>query len=131
MFVKKFPRFEDPFCLGIGEKARSLEHRSVVEQRSPSSSAAANETTEPDLPEWALSVPDGVTACQGYDLCLDLRCGTCYDAYLGAHATCGKLTYYDCNLHLPRECQPMRCTETNIHEVKVGRAPLLPVYFPP
>ena len=67
--------------------------------------------------QWVLSVPDSVTPCQGYDMCLDLRCGSCYDPYLGAHTSCGKLTYYDCNVNLPRECQPMRCTETNIHEV--------------
>ena len=67
--------------------------------------------------QWVLSVPDSVTPCQGYDMCLDLRCGACYDPYLGAHTSCGKLTYYDCNVNLPRECQPMRCTETNIEEV--------------
>lgn len=127
VLVKKFPRFEDPFCLGKQEKARSLrlENANSFSENSTSRQdllgrdprTSVKPFADPNTPNWVLSVPDSVTPCQGYDMCLDLRCGSCYDPYLGAHTSCGKLTYYDCNVNLPRECQPMRCTETNIHEI--------------
>jgi len=139
VLLKKFPRFEDVFCLGIEEKARSLDLDS--QPRIESSSNGTTVTSNTSDPEWLLSVPDAVTPCQGFDLCLDLRCGTCYDPYLGAHTSCGKLTYYDCNVHLPQECQPMRCTETNINDIFSGNSrqpksdepvsPLMVRNFPP
>ncbi len=68
VFVKKFPRWEDPFCLGIEEKARSLPLISTREENS-----RKNETEnmlEPlvdDIdPDWVIKVPDAVTPCQGY-----------------------------------------------------------------
>jgi len=139
VLVKKFPRFQDVYCLGIEEKARKMEGNSV--SRIEGSTNQTNQTEEEKEPKWLLSVPDAVTPCQGFDICLDLRCGTCYDPYLGAHTTCGKLTYYDCNIHLPAECQPMRCTETNINEIFSDRgrqpkseqlsSPLMVRNFPP
>jgi hypothetical protein len=80
---------------------------------------SADLENELETPNWVMDVPDAVTPCQGYDVCLDLRCGSCYDSYLGAHTSCGKMTYFDCTSSLPSECQPMRCTETNINEVKI------------
>lgn len=71
-------------------------------------------------PSWAMTVPDAVTPCQSFDLCIDLKCGTCYDPYLGAHVSCGKMTYYDCQMNLPVECRPLKCTDTNIRELKVS-----------
>lgn len=65
-----------------------------------------------------MEVPEAVTPCQGFDLCLDLNCGSCYDSYLGVHTSCGKMSYFDCTANLPNECQPLKCTETNINEVK-------------
>ena len=70
------------------------------------------------LPEWVMPVADAITPCQGYDVCLDLMCGACYDGYLGTHTSCGKMTYYDCQVNLPAECRPLRCTETNVNEVR-------------
>ena len=72
--------------------------------------------TEND-PEWVMPVPDAVTPCKGYDTCLHLECGKCYDPYLGAHTTCGKLSYYDCRVGLPEMCRPVSCTDSNVNEV--------------
>lgn len=54
---------------------------------------------------------------QGYDVCLDLRCGSCFDPYLGAHTSCGRMTYYDCQLGLPRACRPIQCTDTDVKAI--------------
>ena len=109
VFVKKFPRYEDTFCLGIQERSRSLQlpsHNNTEQQRQP----------QPD-PDWVMPVPDAVTPCKGYDTCIHMQCGKCYDPYLGAHTTCGKMTYFDCSISLPMECQPLKCTESDVNEV--------------
>ncbi len=70
------------------------------------------------LQQHVINAPAAVTPCQSFDMCLDLRCGRCYDAYLGAHTTCGAMTYYDCAVNLPKECRPMKCTDTDLEEVR-------------
>lgn len=111
IFLKKFPRYEDTFCLGIEEKSRSLKINSTELE--------ANNSVEEDSqdPEWVMPVPDAVTPCKGYDTCIDMQCGKCYDPYLGTHTTCGKMTYFDCNVSLPNECRPLKCTDSDVNEV--------------
>jgi len=113
VFVKKFARFEDTFCLGNEEKARSLEMSNDL----PINMTRSDLTKSQDDPEWVMPVPDAVTPCKGYDTCLHLECGKCYDPYLGAHTTCGKLSYYDCRVGLPQECRPVSCTDSNVNEI--------------
>ena len=113
VFVKKFPRYEDTYCLGIEEKARSLNLFDDFARNNGSSI----EMPDNDLPEWAMPVQDAVTPCKGYDTCIDWRCNKCYDPYLGTHTTCGKLTYYNCTMSLPSECQPIRCTDMSVDTV--------------
>ena len=70
VFVKKFPRFEDPFCLGIEEKSRSLKIGNDLPLNMNMTSKdelfefATNSRSEED-PEWVMPVPDAVTPCKG------------------------------------------------------------------
>lgn len=122
VFVKKFPRYQDPFCLGKVEKARSLSGDDF--RKLNATIASGNHLPHPrdsdedgPDPSWVMPVPDAITPCQGFDICLDLRCGSTYDPYLGAHVSGGKMTYYDCEVSLPDECRPLRCTDTNVKEL--------------
>ena len=125
VFVKKFPRYEDTYCLGIEEKARSLNLFDDFARNNGSSI----EMPDNDLPEWAMPVQDAVTPCKGYDTCIDWRCNKCYDPYLGTHTTCGKLTYYNCTMSLPSECQPIRCTDMSVDTVSTDVFPISFFHF--
>ncbi len=115
VFVKKFPRFEDTFCLGVEEKSRSLKTDAFAVN-----STSVEQQNEQD-PEWVMPVPDAITPCKGYDTCIHMQCGKCYDPYLGTHTTCGKMTYYDCDVSLPKECRPLKCTDSDVNEVTFGK----------
>ena len=65
-----------------------------------------------------MPVPDAVTPCKGYDTCVDMECGKCYDPYLGTHTTCGKMSYFDCRISLPEMCRPLLCTDSDVGEVR-------------
>merc|ERR1719412_2963719 len=118
VFIKKFPRYEDVFCLGVEERSRSLKMDNALPVNMTSGeNNLENFQRSQDDPEWVMPVPDAVTPCKGYDTCLHLECGKCYDPYLGAHTTCGKLSYYDCRVGLPQECRPVSCTDSNVNEI--------------
>ena len=63
IFVKKFPRFEDTYCLGIDEKARSLNFDDL--SRSNNDSERGVQPVQDHDPEWVMPVQDAVTPCKG------------------------------------------------------------------
>ena len=63
IFVKKFPRFEDTYCLGIDEKARSLNFEDF--SRSNNDSERGIQSVQDHDPEWVMPVQDAVTPCKG------------------------------------------------------------------
>ncbi len=64
-----------------------------------------------------MSSRQAITPCQSFDLCVDQRCGRCFDPYLGSHVGCGQMSSYDCDESLPRECRPVQCTQDNFSAV--------------
>jgi len=120
VFIKKFPRYEDVFCLGVEERSRSLKMDNALPVNMTDTIGGNNLENfqrSDDDPEWVMPVPDAVTPCKGYDTCIHMDCAKCYDPYLGSHTTCGKMTYYDCNRSLPSMCRPVKCTDSDVREI--------------
>jgi len=128
VLVKQFSRHMDYFCLGQNRQKR-----------------LSTDVNQSLLPEGVLEVGAAVSVCQKYDKCLDLSCAhrpvACYDAYIGGHVACGDLSHFQCKELLPRDCLPVRCTETSVKQIfKEGEneeetlersRPLLVRSFPP
>ena len=109
VFVKKFSRYDDIFCIPE-ESPKNFSSTALTE---------FDENNNLDDPDWVMPVSDAVTQCKGYDTCVHMTCGSCYDPYLGAHTTCGKMSYFDCDVSLPEVCRPMKCTDSIISDVSV------------
>ncbi|XP_040569159.1 uncharacterized protein [Lepeophtheirus salmonis] len=133
VFVKTFPKgmgaqgvgcrqkqkVEDPGNFEYNSQNQGINARAAPRKGKPKDVSALpkSDLDEPKMPSWALIVPEPVTSCQGDDICVDLRCGRCYDPYLGTHTHCGKMTYFDCATSLHEECQPIRCTDVDIDDI--------------